>query len=369
MALRVVPLGAKTWYILLMTKRTPFVFGPFLLLTTVLVGCSVENLYPVGPLKNDTASTSTSTDRNTDSGTETGTETDTETGTASPRPWVGNVTQGGELPDDFVDLWDQVTPENEGKWENIESVQGVMEWDDYDALYDEAQTKNLIFKQDVFVWGKQVPSWMEDLSQTEQADEVDQWIRSFCERYPNIDLINVVSSPVSGHEKPPFIEALGGSGETGYDWVIWSFERAQQHCPGATLILNDHNVLTDATNEFIYIAKRLRERDLLGAVGCKANGLEMTSSNEIKTNLDALAELGVPIYISEYSINAVDDNVQRFIIETQFPIFYTHPAVAGITFWGYIENEIWSGVPYAYLIRADGTHRPALEWLTGYLGR
>ena len=43
------------------------------------------------------------------------------------------------------------------------------------------------------VWGSQQPSWIGGLSQGEQRAEVEEWIRLFCERYPQTQLIDVVN--------------------------------------------------------------------------------------------------------------------------------------------------------------------------------
>ena len=44
---------------------------------------------------------------------------------------------------------------------------------------------------------------------------------------------------------------------------------------------------------------------------------------------------------------------------------WEHPGVKGITLWGYMENRMWQST--CYLMRADGTWRPAMEWLTQYI--
>jgi len=39
--------------------------------------------------------------------------------------------------------------------------------------------------------------------------------------------------------------------------------------------------------------------------------------------------------------------------------------VVGVTHWGYRQGAMWR--PDAYLLRSDGTERPALTWLECYL--
>ena len=92
---------------------------------------------------------------------------------------------------------------------------------------------------------------------------------------------------------------------------------------------------------------------------------EKVSDGEIRSTLDRLATTGLPIYISELDINFSNDDAQLNRFKTLFPLLWHHPAVKGITFWGYKEHHIWRR--QAYLLRGDGTERPALTWLRQYL--
>jgi GH35 family endo-1,4-beta-xylanase len=49
----------------------------------------------------------------------------------------------------------------------------------------------------------------------------------------------------------------------------------------------------------------------------------------------------------------------------QFPVFYEHPFVVGITYWGYIVDQTWR--TGAGLKHDNGDERPALTWLMDYL--
>ncbi|MBN2714607.1 MAG: endo-1,4-beta-xylanase [Deltaproteobacteria bacterium] len=310
----------------------------------------------------ETESTATSdsaseTDPETDSGTETGTA-------ATPvSKWVGSATQNETYPYDFFDLWDQVTPENAGKWGEIESVRDVMDWGPMDTLYSESQNRNITFKAHTLVWYRQQPGWLNSLSAVEQAAEVEEWIDAFCSRYPNIPVINVVAMPF--HDPPPYSGALGGEGITGYDWLINVFEMARNHCPGASLLMEEYNALVWQTHEIRPVAKILNDRGLLDGIGCVGRSLVGADSDGIVTNINSLASLGLPLYISGLEITNAADQVQRDEMARIFPLLYEHPAIAGITFWGYVEGQIYT--EDAFLRHADGTPRPALTWLMGYL--
>jgi len=66
-------------------------------------------------------------------------------------------------------------------------------------------------------------------------------MNAYCQRYPLTDFIDVVNEPL--HAPPSFASALGGSGTTGWDWVVWCFQTARQKCPNAKLLLNDYDIV------------------------------------------------------------------------------------------------------------------------------
>ncbi|HMJ55835.1 MAG TPA: endo-1,4-beta-xylanase [Polyangiaceae bacterium] len=304
-----------------------------------------------------------------DAGDADATARDAGTDGPSVRPkFVGNITTSGAVRSDFIRYWDQITPENEGKWGSVEATRGTMNWAGLDAVYNYAQQQGIPFKQHTLVWGSQQPSWISSLSPSEQAAEVEEWIRLFCERYPNVALIDVVNEPPP-HTTPPYMNAIGGAGSTGYDWIIWSFQKARQYCPRAILILNDYNILrwADADN-FITIANAVKGSGYIDALGSQSHGQETQTLSDLQTRLNNLIAVGLPIYISEYDVSIQDDAQQQMIMEQQFTLFWNTPQIKGITLWGYVYGSTWSQAPYSGLIRND-TPRPAMTWLMNFLGR
>jgi endo-1,4-beta-xylanase len=282
--------------------------------------------------------------------------------------FVGNITTNGAVRSDFIRYWDQITPENEGKWGSVEATRGMMNWTGLDAVYNYAQQNGIPFKEHALVWGSQQPSWISGLSAAEQAAEVEEWIRLFCERYPNVALIDVVNEPPP-HTTPAYMDAIGGAGSTGYDWIIWSFQKARQYCPKAILILNDYNILrwADADN-FIKIANAVKGSGYIDALGSQSHGQETQTLGDLQTRLNNLIAVGLPIYISEYDVSTQDDAQQQMIMEQQVSLFWNTPEIKGITLWGYVYGSTWSQAPHSGLIRND-MPRPAMTWLMNLVGR
>jgi endo-1,4-beta-xylanase len=278
--------------------------------------------------------------------------------------YLGNVI-AGSTPSDFTQYWNQVTPENAGKWVSVESTRDQMSWTALDNAYNTAKDNGYLFKQHTFVWGQQQPAWITDLTADEQKAEVEEWISEYCSRYPDTDLIDVVNEPL--HAVPSYKNALGGNGTTGWDWVIWSFEKARQYCPNAKLILNDYNIISSNTSTDVYltIIDVLQSRGLIDGIGEQGHFLESTPNATIKANLDKLAATGLPIHISEFDLDFSSDSEQKTRYEQLFPLLWNHYGVHGLTLWGYKESQIWR--TNAYLKRANGTDRPAFTWLKDYV--
>lgn len=276
--------------------------------------------------------------------------------------------------------WNQVTPGNDGKWGSVEPVQGQYNWTNLDKIYNFAINRSLPFKQHTLVWGNQQPWWIGSLDSAAQRTAVENWIRAIGERYPLMALVDVVNEPF--HAPPSYKNALGGDGITGWDWVITAFELARQYCsPTAKLLINEYNILHDntRTTDYINLITLLKDRGLIDGIGVQGHYFEFRSHvdatsnvyvyniNSVKSNLDQLAATGLPIYISEFDIDEQDDSNQLEQYQIYFPIFWIHPAVKGITLWGYIQGDCWSDHPYTYVLLSDETERAALQWMRIYI--
>jgi len=280
--------------------------------------------------------------------------------------FLGNII-GSYIPSGFGKYWDQVTPENAGKWGFVGTSTDTSSWNwSYlDSVYHYAVNKGYPFKFHNLLWRQQQPMWMRKLDAPLQKKMVEAWIRLCGEKYPKTSMVDVVNEPI---HKPPFYkDAIGGDGNSGWDWVIWAFEKARQAFPDAKLLINDYSILSDSANthEYIQIIELLKAKDLIDGIGCQGHGLEKVEPNLIESNLRLLDETGLPIYISEYDVDESTDIKQLEIFQRQIPIFWNDPQVRGITLWGYVQGQTWR--PYTYLVRADGTERPALKWLEEYV--
>jgi endo-1,4-beta-xylanase len=79
--------------------------------------------------------------------------------------------------------------------------------------------------------------------------------------------------------------------------------------------------------------------------------------------LEELASVGLPLYVTELSlitswdpvagpINEMDEASQARHLEALVSLFYSHPAVAGVTLWGFWDGSVW----------VDGSGLWRLDW-------
>lgn len=275
--------------------------------------------------------------------------------------FVGNITTSGAVRSDFTRYWNQITPENEGKWGSVEGTRNVYNWAPLDRIYAYARQNNIPVKAHTFVWGAQSPSWLNNLSGPEVAVEIEQWIRDYCTRYPDTAMIDVVNEAVPGHQPAGYAQRAFGN-----NWIQRTFQLARQYCPNSILILNDYNNIRWQHNEFITLARA--QGNYIDAVGLQAHELKGMTAAQVKTAIDNIwNQVGKPIYISEYDIGDNNDQVQLQNYQAHFPVFWNHPHVRGITLWGYVNGRTW--IEGSGLISENGTPRPAMTWLMNYIGR
>lgn len=290
----------------------------------------------------------------------------------NPDKFLGNITTSYQIDygnEKFYTLWNQITPENESKWDQIEgSRRGSFTWTNCDRINSYAKQHNFPFKFHTLVWGSQYPKWMDNLPKDQQYAAVVEWMDAVKRRYPDLAMIDVVNEAIDGHAPAPYREALGGSGVTGYDWIIKAFEMAYERWPDAVLIYNDYNTFQWNTDQFIDLVRTLRDAGApIDAYGCQSHDLTDCNVNTFKQSMSKIQNaLKMPMYITEYDIATADDNYQLQRYKEQLPVMWEADYCAGVTLWGYINGKTWTSDGNSGIVK-DGKDRPAMTWLRQYM--
>ncbi|OWF42294.1 uncharacterized protein LOC110461355 [Mizuhopecten yessoensis] len=133
------------------------------------------------------------------------------------------------------------------------------------------------------------------------------------------------------------------------------FNWIHQAEPGVKLFLNEYAV---ASSNQLTSAYKQQAIDLKNAgiplygigIQCHTNShMDITS---LKYRLDKIAEAGLPIWITEFTVNEANEGLKADALENMLTLFMSHPAVEGVLLWGFWDGQIW--LPNSVL--ATGPH-------------
>lgn len=283
---------------------------------------------------------------------------------------------GPDSRKDFEGYWNQITPGNASKWGTVEYTRDNMNWSELDEAYALAMENNFPFKLHTMIWGSQQPEWVKTLSTADQRSEIEEWYDTIAARYDTVHFVDVVNEPLhappdnDGNGAGNYIEALGGAGASGWEWVLESFRLARGVFSDTTeLLINEYNILSSATNtkSYLEIIKLLQAENLIDGIGLQGHAFSTRGSiTDMIKNVDSLATTGLPIYITELDIDGPTDAIQLQDYQRIFPPLWEHPSIKGITLWGF-RPGMWRSEQMAYIIDGSGNERPAMTWLRAYL--
>ncbi|OWV11308.1 endo-1,4-beta-xylanase [Fibrobacter sp. UWB5] len=303
--------------------------------------------------------------------------------------FVGNIPVDGEVPSDFAKYWNQITPEYECLWVQIEKNRGEFDFSKCDAIYNWAKENGVLFKFNTLVWGSRYPGWVSQLNVEETKDAITAWFDAVAEHYPDLEMIDVVTEAGrsatnqyhSGFGRGNlFIDALGGDNDGDYNFVTTAFKMARERWPKAILIYNDYNTFQWQRDVGINLINTIKKNgapvDGYGMKGHDLMAMGSSPTNCLNFNIlkkylqEIIDSTQISLFITEYDIATLDDEIQKRCYSEQIPLFMEEEHIAGITLWGYIYGKTWASCNAreqgcSGIIR-DGIDRPAMTWLKEY---
>lgn len=294
--------------------------------------------------------------------------------TAQAKPGRTGKTLGGEtsakIGARYLDYWNEVVPAKEATWGAVEAARGRFDFAGMDALRKTALSNGLPYRLGPLVWGGSQPTWAKSLGPTEAVAEFTTWLDSLAMRYPNVSVVEVVREGHPSHSPSSLKAGLGGEGATGFDWIAQAFAMARRRWPQALLVYDDYGIVeTSSVRAWtVQMAKALRAKGApIGAIGCQAGNAGDWGSAEIRQGLDEVAsQTGLEILVTGYDLPIADTSRQRVVLQNQFPIFWNHPSVVGVSFQTYGAGGIWTDADFQWGARGD-LPPSALRWLMDYV--
>jgi len=288
--------------------------------------------------------------------------------------YLGNIITNS-VPSDFTTYWNQASPENSGKWSSVQSSvkSSSYNWSGFDVVYNWGKTTGNPVKFHVLVWGQQQPG---DAASATLAD-IQKWFTAVHTRYPDLQQIDVVNEAYPGHAPAAYrgvlktAAAADGIPAGDYDWIFEAFKMARRLWTDSTktkLIYNDYNNIEyDAENKWqVELAKQAKAQKIpIDGIGLQAHDAYKLSTSAVKAKIDAIAAVGIPLYVTEYDIGQTDDTKQKNIMAEQMTMFWNHPNIKGVTYWGLRAGQTWrTGTG---IFTSSGTPRPAMNWLIDWI--
>ena len=257
--------------------------------------------------------------------------------------------------------------ENESKWYANEPSRSNVTYTVADSITNFCYSNNITLRGHAIFWA---------------VDQVVQsWVTNLSDANLRIHLTNRINSAVN-HFKGTFQhwdvnnEMLHGNyfGNRLGNWVNpWMFQHARSQDANVKLFVNDYNVVasneTDAYKQ--QILALIASNAPVNGIGAQGHFGSSVNPQLTETRLDSLAELGLPIWITEYdSVNA-DESVRADNLETLYRMAFSKSAVDGVLMWGFWAGSHWLGsnaaiVNLNWTLNAAGQRYQSLmaEWTT-----
>jgi GH35 family endo-1,4-beta-xylanase len=250
-----------------------------------------------------------------------------------------------------------------------------------DLCVDFCKEHQIGMKGHCLLWQTTMPKWASN-DRKKLEEQVEKFFREVGERYSrDIRVWDVVNEVQSFQDSWRYMLLHQDMPEDHYELA---FKLAEKYFPGCELLHND----CFWPQRMAYSMPQLLTENLIRK-GCKVDGVgtfthqtwnqntdfegmmrgaHATFFNAMRKfySLDALGKLGVPINISELTINGyLGDDYQEKVLERFYRIFFSHPAVNGIFYWNLVDDTAYIGVTSnenqakGGLLRRDFTAKPA----------
>jgi endo-1,4-beta-xylanase len=249
--------------------------------------------------------------------------------------------------------FNQVAPENSGKWGDVEGTQGVYDFTAADAAREYAKVNNFPFRYHVLLWGSQQPLWLKPMTDVQKVAKIKAWMQAVANHYDGstnarakleyIEVLNeALNDPPNNTTNPHPTYGFPGADNTNdggsgdyvnalkslntelettpgtYDWIVNSFKLARQYFGCETkLMINEYAIENTplAMADYTTIIQLLKNDNLVDVVGMQTHtfgtqvygaGLPAAytaNTANLTANLNTLAAKGYPIMVTEFDVD------------------------------------------------------------------
>jgi len=255
--------------------------------------------------------------------------------------------------------FNQVTPENEMKWDATEPSQNSFSFGQADQIVNFATSHNMRIRGHALAWHSQQPGWVSGLSGTALRNAMLNHVTTVASHYRGkIFTWDVVNEAF----------ADGGSGarrdsnlqRTGNDWIEAAFRAARAADSGAKLCYNDYNIDNWGDAKTQAVANLIRDFKARGVpIDCVGLQSHFTGGSNYpagyRTTLSNFAALGVDVQITELDITNANATAYGNVVNDCYAVSRCN----GITVWGVRDSDSWRSGENPLLFDGGGNKKAA----------
>ncbi|WLQ68458.1 endo-1,4-beta-xylanase [Streptomyces glycanivorans] len=288
-------------------------------------------------------------------------------GTAVAANHLGEAAYASTLDAQF----DSVTPENEMKWDAVESSRGSFSFSAADQIVSHAQSRGMKVRGHTLVWHSQLPDWVSGLAATDLRSAMNNHVTQVMTHYKgkihSWDVVNEAFQDGSSgaRRSSPFQDKLGNG------FIEEAFRTARTVDADAKLCYNDYN--TDGRNaksNAVYdMVKDFRQRGVpIDCVGFQSHfNSNSPVPSDFQANLQRFADLGVDVQITELDIEG-SGTAQAANYTKVVDACLAVTRCTGITVWGVTDKYSWRSSGTPLLFDGDYNKKPAYDAVLAALG-
>lgn len=272
-------------------------------------------------------------------------------GTAVAAPELSNPQYAAFIRDHF----NMATPENAWKWRQTEFFRDSEFYANADDFLAFCLANDIRIHGHAVLWAvdERVPDWAFDLGASDLQAEIDERVESVVGRYAGlVDAWDVNNEMLHGF----FFQSRLGAG---FRPQLFRDVEAVDPLPG--LFVNDFNVLTGTRLEdYVEQIEGLLDAGApVGGIGVQGHYNTAVDPFVLRVQLDRLAELGLPIRVTEYDYvrSGASYSERADSLEAMYRVAFSHPAVEAMSIWGFWADRHWRGAGAA-LVESDWTINP-----------
>ena len=287
-------------------------------------------------------------------------------------------------------FWSDLEPE-EGKPRFAKDSPNIYRRPAPDLCVEFCKEHGIGMKGHCLMWQTTMPKWASNDRKILEA-QFEKRFREIGERYSHdIRVWDVVNENQSYQDGWRYQLLNRDMPENHYEFA---FKLAEKYFPGCELLHNDSFwPQRQCYSMPLLLTENLRNR------GCRIDGIGtflhqtwnaktdfeamMQPAHAVFLNamrifraLDALGRLGIPVNISEITINGyLGEDYQEKVLERLCRIYFSHPAVNGIFYWNLVDDTAYVGVTCdennakGGLLRRDFSPKPAWKALERLIHR